>query len=57
MKENDKAIIINKLHAHYGRIGKVCDFGIDEDGDWLFLDFGGKEDEVMLESTDIKIIE
>lgn len=57
MKENDKAIITNKLHAHYGRIGKVCDFGIDEDGDWLFLDFGGKEDEVMLESTDIKIIE
>jgi hypothetical protein len=56
MKEGDKATITNQFHAHYGRTGKVCDFGTDEDGDWLFLSFNEREDEVMLQPTDIKII-
>jgi hypothetical protein len=56
MKEGDKAIITNKFHAHYGRTGLVGDFGTDKDGDWLYLQFSEREDEVLLELSDIELV-
>jgi hypothetical protein len=56
MKEGDKAIITNKFHAHYGRTGLVGDFGTDKDGDWLYLQFSEREDEVLLELSDIQLV-
>lgn len=56
MKEGDKAIITNKFHAHYGRTGKIGDFGTDKDGDWLYLYFNHREDEVLLEPSDIELV-
>ena len=60
MKERDKVIIVNPLHAYCGRTGTIAEIGSDDEGDFIFVTITnsrGRLYDILFEPNDIKVVQ